>query len=90
MSSTTSLKTIEELRKLFGRYGLPKQLVTDNGPQFISSEFREFMKSNGIKHIRSAPYHPSSNGQAEWFIQTFKRAMEANRHLQIPLQQWLS
>ena len=90
MSSTTSLKTIEELRKLFARYGLPKQLVTDNGPQFISSEFQEFMKCNGIKHIRSAPYHPSSNGQAERFIQTFKRAMEADRHLKVPLQQRLS
>ena len=90
MPITTRLKTIEEIRKLFARYGLPKQLVTDNGLQFISSEVHEFMKSNGIKHIRSAPYHPSLNGGAEWFIQTFKRAMEADQHLQVPLQQRLS
>ena len=33
------------------------------------------MKRNGIKHIRSAPYHPSTNGTAERFVQTFKKAM---------------
>ena len=36
------------------------------------------MKANGIKHIRSAPYHPSTNGLAERFVQTFKKAMKTN------------
>ena len=35
------------------------------------------MKGNGIKHIMCSPYHPSSNGLAERFVQTFKRAMKA-------------
>ena len=68
MSSTTSFKTIEALRSLFAKYGLPEQLVSDNGPQFTSEEFADFMKVNGIKHIRSAPYHPSTNGLAERFV----------------------
>ena len=42
------------------------------------TEFAMFAKKNGIKHIRCAPYHPSSNGLAERFVQTFKRAMKAN------------
>jgi len=50
-------------------YGIPKQLASDNGPRFLSSEFGNFMKQNGIKHLRSAPYHPASNGLAERFIQ---------------------
>eukprot|EP00731_Ephydatia_muelleri_P034541 Em0065g2a len=74
--NTTSQKTIEILRQVFSAYGLPEQLVSENGPQFISREFAEFMAKNGIKHIRSAPYHPATNGQVERFVQTFKRAMK--------------
>ncbi len=77
MASTTSQVTIEALFALFTRYGLPEQVVSDNGPQFTSLEFSHFMKSQGIKHILSAPYHPSSNGLAERFVQTFKRSMKA-------------
>ena len=53
--------------------------MSDNGPQFTAEEFKTFMKSNGVKHIRCAPYHPSSNGAAERFIQTFKRSMKASQ-----------
>ena len=80
MSTTTSEKTIEVLRQLFARYGLPEQLISDNGTQFTSEEFAAFTKANGIKHIRCTPYHPSSNGLAERFVQTFKRAMKASQH----------
>ena len=61
MASMTSTKTIDELSRLFAAYGLPEQVVTDNGPQFVSQEFANFMKLNGIKHIKTSPYHPASN-----------------------------
>ena len=77
MPSTTAPKTIAELRRLFAAYGLPEQLVSDNGPQFVAEEFAIFLKRNGVKHIRSSPYHPSSNGAAERFVRTFKQAMKA-------------
>ena len=77
MSTTTTSKTVEVLQVLFAKYGLPEQLVSDNGPQFTSEDFAHFMKANGIKHICSAPYHPSSNGLVERFMQTSKRAMKA-------------
>ena len=89
MTSTEAPKTICELRKIFAANGLPEQLVSDNGPQFVSSDFAAFMKMNGIKHIRCAPYHPSSNGAAERFVQTFKRAMKAGEGT-VPLSQRLS
>ena len=75
INSTTAQRTIVELRKLFAAYRLPEQLVSDNGPQFVSDDFTTFMKMNGIKHIRSSPYHPSSNGAAERFVQ---KAIKAN------------
>ena len=80
MTTITTEKTLEVLRSMFARYGLPQQLVTDNGPQFTSSEFEQCMKANGIKHIRTSPYHPASNGEAEWFVQTFKHSRKASRN----------
>ena len=80
MSSTTAERTITELRKLFATHGLPTQVVTDNGPQFISQEFEVFLKANGIQHYRSAPYHPATNGEAEHYVQTFKQAMRAAKN----------
>jgi transposase InsO family protein len=50
--------------------------VSDNGRQFISQEFENFMKECGIIHRTSAPYHPNSNGQAERYVQTVKRALK--------------
>ena len=78
MSSTTTEKTIDALRLMFARHGLPEQLITDNGPQFTSTDFKQFLKGNQIKHILSAPYHPASNGLAERFVQTLKRALKAS------------
>ena len=80
MKSTTAGRTVEELRKLFSSYGLPEQIVSDNGPQFVAEEFASFAKANGIKHIKSAPYHPSTNGAVERLVQTFKKAMKASEH----------
>ena len=62
---------------MFAAHGLPQQLVSDNGPQFISDEFATFMKMNAVKHIRCAPYHPASNGAVERLVQTFKKAIKA-------------
>ena len=55
----------------------PEQIVSDNGTPFKSREFGEFCNQHGIRHIRSAPYHPATNGEAERFVQVFKRAIRA-------------
>ena len=77
MRSTTAEKTIEVLRKMFSAYGLAEELVSDNGPQFSSSEFQLFLKQNGIKHTLVPPYHPASNGAAERTVQIVKKALMA-------------
>ena len=52
MTSTTTARTISVLREMFTRFGLPKQLVSDNGSQFTSDEFAQFLVGNGVNHIR--------------------------------------
>ncbi|GFQ68708.1 uncharacterized protein K02A2.6 [Trichonephila clavata] len=77
MKTTTTKKTIECLRDSFARFGLPRVLVSDNGSQFTSYEFQRFMQRNGVKHKTSAPFKPSSNGQAERYVATLKQSLRA-------------
>ena len=90
MTTTTAAETIVVLRNVFARNGIPKQLVSDNGPQFRSEEFEQFMARNGVQHIRISPYHPASNGAAERFVQTIKHSLRALHQSGIPLQQALA
>lgn len=60
MRHITSKDTIEKCREIFTTFGLPRVLVSDNGRSFISSEFQNFLKENGIIHKRTAPYNPSN------------------------------
>ena len=48
MSSTTVEDIIVILRRIFALFGLPDQLVSDNGPQFTAREFADFVNANGI------------------------------------------
>ena len=89
MNTTTSERTIAVLRRLFAQFGLPEQVVSDNGPQFTSEDFKLFMQSNGIKHLRSTPYHPASNGAVERLVRSFKEAMKAGRHDKLSPCHWL-
>ena len=75
---TTTARTVHELRDMCARFGVPSQIVSDNGPQFVSREFTEFAEKNGIRHIKVAPYHQSSNGAAERAVQTVKNALKAS------------
>ncbi|UYV78194.1 K02A2.6-like [Cordylochernes scorpioides] len=74
--NTSTRETIEQLRCLFARFGIPRTLVSDNGTGFTSEEFRQFMTRNGIRHLRTAPFHPSSNGLAERAVQTIKTGLK--------------
>ena len=51
-------------------------IVSDNGPQVAAEEFEKFCKSNGIRHTRIAPYHPSSNGFVERAVRVVKQGLK--------------
>nr|XP_034970897.1 uncharacterized protein K02A2.6-like [Zootoca vivipara] len=71
----TSGVVIRNLRALFVTHVLPNTLVSDNGAQFTSTEFKDFMDINGIRRVTSAPFHPSTNDQAERMVRTTKDAL---------------
>ena len=71
-TTADSADTIKKLRTVFANHGLPEQSVSDNGSPFTSEEFKMFLQKNGVKHIRTSPYHPSSNGMAERMVQMVK------------------
>ena len=75
MKKTTSRATIHRLREMFAHHGLPDTLGSDNGTNFTSEEFEDFLRSNGIVHIKTAPYHPASNGLAERAVQSVKKGL---------------
>lgn len=69
-------KVIKIFHSIFARYGLPDVLVTDGGPPFNSGIFTSFFEKQGIKVMKSPPYHPKSNGQAERIVRLVKNVFK--------------
>jgi transposase InsO family protein len=49
------------------------RVITDNGPQFIAKDFKEFIRVSGMTHVKTSPYYPRSNGKIERWHQTIKQ-----------------
>jgi transposase InsO family protein len=52
--------------------GVRPRIISDNGPQFIAKDFKEFIRLTGMTHVRTAPYYPQSNGKIERWHKTIK------------------
>jgi hypothetical protein len=52
--------------------GATPRIISDNGPQFIAKDFKEFIRLTGITHVRTSPYYPQSNGKLERWHGTLK------------------
>ena len=80
LTSMTANQVITLCKSQFSRHGIPDVLITDNGPQFSSYQFRHFTQEYQFNHLTSSPYHPQSNGMAEKAVQTVKRLMKKAVH----------
>jgi transposase InsO family protein len=52
--------------------GVTPRIISDNGPQFIAKDFKEFVRICGMTHVKTSPYYPQSNGKIERFHRTLK------------------
>jgi putative transposase len=48
------------------------RIISDNGPQFLAKDFKQFVRQCGMTHVRTSPYYPQSNGKLERFHRTIK------------------
>lgn len=65
--------------------------MSDNAIAFTSVEFTDFLRKNGIRHVRIPPYHPASDGLVERAVQTFKEGMKrTNENSIIPISVQIS
>ena len=80
LTHLTANQVINHCKSQFSRHGIPDVLISDNGPQFSSHEFQQFVKHYQIDHHTSSVYHPQSNGMAEKAVQTVKRLIKKATH----------
>ncbi|MEO5511734.1 MAG: IS3 family transposase [Longimicrobiales bacterium] len=69
--TTAAVETVlQRAREMYP--GHTPRIISDNGPQFISRDFREFIRLCGMTHVRTSPYYPQSNGKLERLNKTLK------------------
>ena len=78
MNDCQSSTVIAHTKKMFSKYGIPKIVFSDNGPEFSSAEYKLFSKQWDFQHDTSSPEYPQSNGCVERMIQTVKKCLKKN------------
>ena len=66
------------LRNYFSRFGVPLEISSDGGPEFVSNATQTFFRRWGVKHRLSSAYNPQSNGRAEVAVKSAKRLLRSN------------
>lgn len=72
LRETATDTVIALFKSLFARHGIPETFRSDNGPQFTSGKFVNLTKEYQIKHVKSSPHYPKSNGEAERIVKIAK------------------
>ena len=75
LTSTTSSAVVLKLKNHFARYGYPDRLISENGPQFVSSEFRKFANDWDFEHRTSSAGNSKANGKVESAVKTAKNLL---------------
>lgn len=90
LSSTSSKAVIQHLKTIFARHGIPEIVMSDNGPQYSSEDFKVFARDYDFVHQTSSPHFPQSNGAVERCVQTIKRQLNKSTDPQLALMEYRS
>ena len=83
MTETDVEITLQRAREKFPNVN--PRIISDNGPQFVSKEFKEYIRHCQLEHVLTSPYHPQSNGKLERFYRTIKtEEIRKNSYLSLP------
>ncbi|KAL9951197.1 hypothetical protein ACROYT_G043817 [Oculina patagonica] len=74
--STLISEVITQLKSTFARYGIPDEVISDNGPQLSTRKFKQFADSWEFKHTTTSPKHPQANEQVEKAVGTAKSVLK--------------
>jgi putative transposase len=73
METTRITLAVQRAKERYGDHG--QRMISDNGPQFVSKDFKEFVRQAGMTHVTTSPYYPQSNGKVEAANKTMKKTM---------------
>jgi hypothetical protein len=88
LRALTSNAVVSAIKDIFSIHGIPDLVISDNGPQFSSQEFRTFAQNYEFHHTTSSPRYPQSNGEAERAVQTVKKLLKKSPDPQLALLQY--
>ena len=83
LQSTASDSVIKAMKYVFSNLGICKECFSDNGPQFSSKEFREFVNEYQFKHTTSSPKYPQSNGLIESNVKIVKNILKSQNLMEV-------
>ncbi|XP_046554151.1 uncharacterized protein K02A2.6-like [Haliotis rubra] len=75
LTNISSQQVIGKMKAMFARWGIPGEVLSDNGTQFLSEEFKKFAQQYNFHHTTSSPHYPQANGAAESAVKIAKRLL---------------
>ena len=85
LPDTSSKTVINRTKQHFARHGIPQRVHSDNGPQFISTEYAHFAQKYNFEHTTSSPYWPRGNGKAEAAVKIVKNMLQKSDDIHLAL-----
>ena len=73
------------MKTIFAHHKIPQTVIGDNGPQYDSSEMKQFFLNYGFRHVTSSPYYPQGNGLAERMVKTVKSLLKQTSDIALTL-----